>query len=453
MTKQTRWGLRRLAGLALPALLVGVMTGCDLDDFLDVEDPEVASPGSVRDPSALPVVYAGVMRDFTFAYSGTGSIGGGGDNDSHIMISGLLTDELQHTGTFPTRREIDRRDITANGTHGTTDNGTLSDAYRNLHKARRAAEQGEELYAAADAGNTAERSVVSSIAGYSYILFGELYCEGVPFSSIALDGTVTHGAPSTRQETFNLAITAFDRAIQIATAAGDEDAEYLARVGKARALLNLGNAAAAAAEVADVPDDWEYLIEHSANSSGENNGVWRYSLDAGRYGVADNEGGNGLTWSADPRTPVAVDPIDAFDSDLDEFISQNKYEKRDDPVVLADGREARLIEAEAAIGTGAFIGFINAARAVDGLDPLADPGNANHVELLFKERAHALWLTAHRLGDLRRMIRDYGYDSEEVFPTGDFWRDGLKYGTDVTLPIYVDELNNPNFTGCISRDA
>lgn len=493
MTKQTRWGLRRLAGLALPALLVGVITGCDLDSFLDIEDPEVVSPGGVQDPSALPVVYRGVIRDFTWAYSGTGSIGGGGDHDSHIMLSGLFTDELQHTGTFPTRRLIDRRAIQSTGEHGTADNGTISDAYRNLHKARRAAEQAEELYAAADAGPSSDRSVVSSIEGFTYILFGELYCEGVPYSSRSIDGaTVTFGTPSTRQETFNRAITAFDRAKEhidpliasaeqaiaeanqaIADAEDDderkeaeadkqaaekakaaaESIQYLARVGKARALLNLGDAQAAAAEVSVVPDEWEFAIEHSANSSGENNGVWKYSLDAGRYGVLDNEGENGLVWSGDDRTPVVVDPIAAFDGEIDEFVAQNKYPTRDAPVVLADGREARLIEAEAAIGTGAFIGFINAARAVDGLDPLADPGANAHVDLLFSERGYALWLTAHRLGDLRRMIRDYGYDAEEVFPTGEYFRDGLQYGTDVNFPIYVDEVNNPNFTGCLNRDA
>lgn len=454
MTKHTQWGLRRIAGLLLPALLVGVMTGCDLDTFLDVKDPDVASPGSVRNPSALPVVYAGVIRDFTFAYSGTGSVGGGGDNDSQILLTGLLTDELQHTGTFPTRREIDRREIAVTGPNGTTDNSTTVDAYRNLHRARRSAELGEDLFAAAEAPNSAERSVISSIAGYSYILFGEIYCEGVPYSSIALDGTVTFGEPSTRAQTFDNAITAFDRAIQIATAAGDAKAEHLARIGKARALLNQGNASGAAAEVAGIPDDFEYALEHSENSAGENNGIFAYTFNSGRYGVQDNEGGNGLTWSADSRSPLDVDSRNPFDTSLSGYITQAKYTKRTSPVVLADGREARLIQAEAALGSGNFINFINAARAVDGLSALADPGSREaQIELLFKERGHALWLTAHRLGDLRRMIRDYGYSAEAVFPTGGYFRDGLRYGTDVNFPIYLDENNNQNFKGCLNRNA
>lgn len=525
MTKHTRWGLRRLAGLALPALLVGVMAGCDLDEFLDVEDPDVVAPEGVTDPSALPVVYAGVIRDFTYAYSGTGSIGGGGDNDSQILLTGLFTDELMHSGTFPTRRRIDLRKIRTDGLHETTSNGTIADAYRNLHKARRAAERGEELYEAAEAGPSLERSVVSSVAGYSYVLFGEVYCEGVPYSELAPDGSVAHhGEPTTRDETLGYATASFDDAIDYATplvaaaedaidaaeqdiaeaqeavddaeqavqdaadddalaeaeaaldeAKGDlsdaqkakkagEDAKeaaesvlYLAQVGKARALMNMGpdKFGDAAAAVANVPSDWEYRLEHSDNSTGENNGIYTYSLISGRYGVEDKEGSNGLNWSNDSRTPVSVDEAAAFDDDVDPFVTQRKYTGYGSSVVLADGREARLIEAEAAIhGGGDFIGAINAARAVDGLSSLTDPGNEDdRVELLFKERGHALWLTAHRLGDLRRMIRQYGYDEDEVFPTGHSDRHNDEYGTDVNFPIFVDEANNPNFTGCINRDA
>jgi len=436
-------------------MLAGTMAACDLDEFLTVEDPDVASPSSVRDPSALPVVYAGAVRDFTWAYSGTGSIGGGGDNDSHIMLSGVLADELQHSGTFPTRREIDLRAVPTDALNNTSDNGTLANGYRNLHRARRSAELGEALFEAADAGPSEDRSQMNSLAGYSYILFGEIYCEGVPYSSIDLDGNVTFGERSTRAQTFDLAIGHFDRALQIANAAGSTDAEYLARIGRARALLNQGNAMQAAAEVAGIPDDFEFLLEHSQNSASQQNGVWAYSYNSGRYGVLDNEGGNGLEWSSDPRSEYVVDPRDAFDADnVPVYNAQGKYPVRDAHVVLADGREARLIQAEAALGTAAFIDYINAARAIDGLAPIADPGaGPAQVELLFAERGHALYLTAHRLGDLRRMIRQYGYAADDVFPSGLYFRDGLMYGNDVNLPIVVDETNNPGFDGCLNRDA
>ncbi len=443
----------------LPAAMAVGLAGCDIDDILDVGDPDVASPESVRDPTALPVVVAGAIRDFTWAYSGTGTVGGGGDNDPLIMLTGLLTDELRHYGTFPTRQEIDRRAIPTTATNNTADNGTIADAYHNLHRARRAAELADDLYAAAGEGDSRNRSILSSIAGYTYVLFGEVYCEGVPYSSIALDGTVTHGAPSTRAETWTRAIDSFDRAI--GQAAGAADAVNLARVGKARVLLNQGNFAAAASEAASVPDDFVYYIEHSANSAAENNGVFIYSINTGRYGVADGpEGGTGLDWASDERTPLLLNPRDPFDTSLPFFLTQGKYPNRDDPVPLADGKEARLIQAEGALQAGDMTGFLtylNAARAVDGVDALtaADipADDAGRVDLLFAERGFAMWLTAHRLGDLRRMVRQYGRAQADVFPSGEFFRDGLQHGSDVNFPIFVDENNNPNFTGCLNRDA
>ena len=55
------------------------------------------------------------------------------------------------------------------------------------------------------------------------------------------------------------------------------------------------------------------------------------------------------------------------------------------------------------------------------------------------------------LGDLRRLVRQYGRTQDQVFPTGTFFKNG-NCGTDVNLPITTDELNNPSFTGCIDRN-
>ena len=76
------------------------------------------------------------------------------------------------------------------------------------------------------------------------------------------------------------------------------------------------------------------------------------------------------------------------------------------------------------------------------------------VSLLFQERAFWMYLTGHRLGDMRRLIRQYGRGAETVFPTGDQAPPvSGAYGTDVNFPIPASEKNNPNFTGCLSRGA
>ncbi|MDX1577459.1 MAG: hypothetical protein R3266_03200, partial [Gemmatimonadota bacterium] len=76
------------------------------------------------------------------------------------------------------------------------------------------------------------------------------------------------------------------------------------------------------------------------------------------------------------------------------------------------------------------------------------------VDLHFEERAYWLWLTGHRLGDLRRLVRQYGRAEDDVFPTGAYFKvQAGDYGDDVNLPVPFDEENNPNFQACLDRDA
>ena len=76
------------------------------------------------------------------------------------------------------------------------------------------------------------------------------------------------------------------------------------------------------------------------------------------------------------------------------------------------------------------------------------------IDLLFSERAFWLFATGHRLGDMRRLIRQYGRTADEVFPIGDYLKGG-SYGPDVNLPLPQEERNNPNFRrgGCLDRNA
>jgi hypothetical protein len=66
-----------------------------------------------------------------------------------------------------------------------------------------------------------------------------------------------------------------------------------------------------------------------------------------------------------------------------------------------------------------------------------------------------MWITSHRLGDMRRLIYQYGRAATAVFPTGAFVRGNIsrQYGTDVSFPVPVEEKNNPNFTSCDNSKA
>ena len=179
-----------------------------------------------------------------------------------------------------------------------------------------------------------------------------------------------------------------------------------------------------------------------------------------RVTTTDREGVNGLPYrtDADPRVPIArgTGSLATTDQGIDIYL-QRKYTSRSSNTPLAQGIEARLIQAEAALRANDVPGFLtnlNLARA-SGQPALTDPGTAQGREnLLFRERAYALWLTAHRLGDLRRLVRQYNRNPETVFPTGTYFRAGNgNYGPDVNFPIPVSEDNIPGFTGCIDRNA
>jgi hypothetical protein len=87
------------------------------------------------------------------------------------------------------------------------------------------------------------------------------------------------------------------------------------------------------------------------------------------------------------------------------------------------------------------------------MSALADPGTTEgRVDLHFRERAFWLFLTAHRHGDLRRLVHQYGRSVETVFPTGQ-WRQGISYGSSVSLAPSAAERTNPHYRGCLNRVA
>jgi hypothetical protein len=166
---------------------------------------------------------------------------------------------------------------------------------------------------------------------------------------------------------------------------------------------------------------------------------------------------NGLNWRSanDPRVPWINTGEVGFDGETPYFMQQ-EYPDKVSATVLASGIEARLIEAESALqGGNATTAFqiLNTLRQSQGLSTLATPGTATtRIDALFRERAFWLYLTAHRLGDMRRLIRQYGRTESTVFPTGEYHKSGA-YGSDVNFPVSSDERNNPNFEACIDRNA
>jgi hypothetical protein len=294
---------------------------------------------------------------------------------------------------------------------------------------------------------------IRSLEGFSEVLLGEGFCSGVPRSEL-VGNVIQFGDPRTTEEVFQDAIAAFDQAL-----AADANLN-VARVGKARALLNLGRFADAAAAAAAVPTSFEAFVLHSSTTGSQNNGVWALATN-GRISVADKEGGNGVPFRSlnDPRVPFERAGV-GFDDTTPLYLPLAQTEI-DAPVMLASGVEARLIQAEAALRAGdrtQFFANHNAARAAHGFSDLTDTGQsvAALEDLHFRERALWLYSTGHRMGDLRRLVRQYGRSATAVFPNGAYFKGGT-YGDNVNFPIPVEEDNNPNTSpltqGCLNRSA
>lgn len=457
---RTGSGRTTLSRLALAAVAAALpLAGCSsYDDLLKVEDPTVAKPETLAGVDGLPSLHAGAVGDFALAFSGSSGVEG------YVNLVGLFTDEMHHTETFPDRLNIDMRNIQIQDPSQQTN-------YRNLHRARQTAEEAMAAFAefgvdskSVDATRHAE---VLSLAGFTYVMFGENFCSGAPYSKVTKDGKLEYGAATTTAQTFDRAVALFGQALALDSASAAQ--KNLARIGRGRTLLAQGKFAEAAAAVAAVPTNFVYQIQHSENSGRQQNGIWNYQYNARRWGVSDKEGGNGLPFRSanDPRVKWAASTRNSgvgFDN-VSKLYDQLKYPARTSSVTLADGIEARLIEAEAALkagDAGTWLAKHNEVRAtVTGLAPLADPGtDAARLSLHFQERAFWLYLTAHRLGDMRRMVKHWGLQANQVYPTGDYFKGGV-YGEDLHFLIPVDEKNNPEFLktfndankGCLDRGA
>ena len=305
------------------------------------------------------------------------------------------------------------------------------------------------------------------VKGYGELLMGELMCSGLPLSFSGV-GTITYGPPISKDEMLKVAIADLDSAL----AGGAADtARFLnmAKVLKGRALLDIDQPAAAAAAVAGVPTNFNYMTDFATTTTSN---IVGYYPGYGYLTIPDREGINGLPYVSanDPRVPltpittgvvysagVPISPRPYAYTPYYNGYQATSYKN----FSLISGVEARLIEAEAALRAGDNAGslaILNTLRATAApiwgttalnMAPLTDAGTPDaRVDQLFYERAFWLFLTGHRLGDMRRLVKYYKRDVEKVYPTGPWLNHpGQVYGPGVALSADASELNNPNWAG------
>jgi hypothetical protein len=445
--------------------LAAFVAGCNQlkDSLLDPQQPGVIGPGSVGTQTGADALAVGAIERLTNATGGSVSMWSAG---------GTLTDEWMSGDTFFQTDDKDRRAVPA-GSSSTSPwpqqvRGYAIDAVNAL-----------KLY---DSTATAKIAQMYFIEGWIEMDISEHFCNGSPF------GTTVNGVPQytkqiTNAEAYTMALAHFDSALTYAVKATDAFSVSVRNsilVAKARTQRDLGQFAAAAATVAPVPTNFAWNLTFSPTTS--DNGP--YSMNAPtanpRYVVGDSfDMVNGVKTllrnalpfasAGDPRLPV-VGKTDATNPKASDGITTLVYTQiwgtnRSASVTLVSGIDARLIEAEGKLQANDIPGMmaiLNALRSstqqlgnlnVPVMPALATPATADGaIDLLFREAAFWTFGRGQRLGNLRRLIRQYGRKQENVFPDGPFHKGGV-HGTDVNFSIPDAEFANPNYHGCLDRNA
>jgi hypothetical protein len=424
MTKTTT--SRRLT-IAAAALLAAGAAACN--DILDVQNPGAIQEGQLADPALQQLIANGAIGEFQYAYG------------QYAQWSAVLSDEA-----FTDHTNVDVRQFSL---HDFTDlNSINSGVYEYLQRARQSADDAAarlKTMLGSGASSSLDVARVLAYGGYAYTLLGEGFCEA----------PVNLSAPKTSAELLQLALSHFDEAITVATAASTgsnvaaaQDIIHMSQVGGARAALKLGDAAKARAYAVQVPASYEKLAYYSGNTVRENNALNGLTHASGAS-LAMAPAFLGLN---DPRVPQPAStqlgltggaiytPLTPYM--YTEWLSSGSAPRIsvESDVRMATGLEARYVIAELDGPVQTTLDLVNERRAVGGQAPVSLSGDQLMAELR-AQRARDFYLTGQRLGDLRR----YAKAGINLFPTGKYPVFADSYGSATCFIIPLSEkAGNPS---------
>lgn len=449
---------RRAAAL-LPALALAAALGA-CESVLDVQNPGAVADDQLGDTLNAKLLAPTVVSDFQRVY------------DDLARASAWFTDELVSGHNFVGFREWDGRIVREERTE-------LREVYTTLHQTRFSADslvgRYRALYPSPTPLQTLDQARMRVYGGYTYVLFGEFFCA----SPLREDE-----AAVTSPELTRLAIPRFEEAIQLATAAKTgagavpaaraDSIINLARLGLARAHLQLNDKPKAIQFAAQVPAGFEFrtfysetkdyaenVFFSSTNGANQNLGVdakfrnlWTIVPNAAdparrdtlydprvRHTATSRTGHNGATPLFRPYSAPSFSDWKPGTGARGDTINFTKNTS----IRFASGLEARYILAEAGGMTPAqLLAFVNERRAVGRQPALASATGVDLQAELRDQRRRDFFLDGHRLGDLRRYKAQQGVDD---FPRGAHPDAFIgTYGTAECFVPSLDERNgNPNY--------
>lgn len=461
---RARWAVLAIAAGAL------VAAGCSnwKDQLLAPQNPGVIDPGATGSSAAAAALKVGALGRLRFAVDCS-------SGECLWQEAGSLVDEYHNADFQNTRQDIDQRQITDDNPTIASTNGPYLGVAQQRGFVRDALAAMRQYLPQ----NTADIGELYMGLGFLEMSLAENFCNGIPLGH-TIAGVVTYGPALTDAQVLDSASAHLDSALAIATGS-DANSQFVrnaALITKARILVDQGKFSQAAGLIASVPTSFQYLFATDPSSTSDDNGHWTIQVAAQRLSVSDSfEIVNGIktvTKNAlpfasanDPRVVVKpgsalTPPVGPEDGSTPMFVAT--MWGRDDPMAMASGIDARLIEAEAKLNAGDIAGMmsiLNALRAtpqkigvlsVPAMSPLAAPATQDAATtLFFREKAFWTFGRGQRLNDERRLVRQYKRAEDQVFPTGQYFKGGT-YGHTIQLPVPTTELANPQFTGCLDRN-
>jgi hypothetical protein len=414
--------------VAVVAALGLALAACNDITSLDQEAPSRIGADDLERPENAQLLVASGVGDFECALA------------NYVVAAGLVGDELANANLINRVWDYDRRTILpTNSVYSTQICGNDPTVYTVLSTARF---DGDHALQLLDGwtdeqvpGRTGLIATAATYAGYSLVLLGEGMC------SAAIDV----GPELTPAQVLAEAESRFTRAIDAATASGDDETLTLARLGRARARLDVGNKTEAGADASQVPAGFVVNATYSNAKPSRQNVVYNFlaQLLAATVDVPFRD----VTFVgvADPRVSVVDAGIAGADA-VTEIFLPTKYSGFDSPIPVGRWEEAQLILAEADLAAGdagSAVDIINTLHANAGLPAYGGGTPEEVMAQLIDERRRELFLEGQRLGDIIRYGLPLFPAPGTPFPTGGSVSGS--YGTQVCFPLpTVERSNNPN---------
>ena len=420
--KFTHRGLRR----ALVAVTLAGTGACN--SLLSVDNPGRVPVEDLDDPTLMPALEAGAIQTFQ-----CGAV-------NYAATAGMLSGEYWSANGFVNNHPWEWRGVVQiKGEPGSCNynrQSTFMGFYTPLQQARY---QLEDTYNRAekftDAQVPTRQKILAEMraySGYALLLLGEGMCE------MAID----NGPKITRDSTLKLAVSRLSDALTLAGKINDPSLKNMALVGRARAKLDLGDLAGAAADAILVDSGFVRNAEFSESNVTRENRIYDLTTRGEFLSVAPAYQGLTVNGVPDPRVAVVNTGRTAQDNVTKLFL-ETKFNPSGTatataPLRISSWAEAQLIYAEAT-GGQAGLDAINKVRAVDGITPLvmADPNDAAAFQTaILEERRREFFSEGQRYGDMLRKGLPFQQGTN---------RKGQTYSSLTCVPLPdVETLNNPN---------